>query len=76
MNTIKVQAIAEEDGQVRLRDVPCRKGDRVEGFLVLPDSATPVDRSAARSRFLQDARASQFRSVAPYPTRDDLHERD
>ena len=40
-----------------------------------PDAEREAARAAALDHFLALARSSLFRSVSPYPTRDDLHER-
>jgi len=79
VQTIKINAIVETDGELRVSNLPCRKGDHVEGLLVLPDhvdDAASGQRKAARDRFLRRARSVVFRSTRAYPSRDELHERD
>jgi len=75
MNRIRVETIIQIDGEVHLSDVPCRKGDRVEAVLFVPDRECEDERRQAKQRFLERARSSTFRSEGPYPTRDELHER-
>lgn len=75
MSTIRISAVIESDGELHVSNLPCRKGDRVEGVLVVPEHLTPQQREAARERFLSRARSSTFRSSGPYPSRDELHER-
>lgn len=75
MRSIRVQAVAQEDGEVRLKDLPCRKGDRVEAVVWLPESGSEDVRQRARQRFIARAQASRFRSVEAYPSRDELHDR-
>lgn len=76
MNAIRVEATIETDGELYLKRLPCRRGDRVEAIVLILE--TPPEekvREEARQRFLELARTSQFRSTGPYPTRDELHER-
>jgi hypothetical protein len=83
MNAIRFETIVETDGELRLTDLPCRRGDRVETIvLILEQSHQPVSdgereqaRAAALDQFLALARSSSFRSAGPYPTRNELHER-
>ena len=75
MQTVRIKAVVENDGELRLSNLPCRKGDEVEAIVFLPDPDRDAERRAARERFLERARASKFRSVGPYPSRDELHER-
>jgi hypothetical protein len=83
MNAIRVETTVEADGELRLTDLPCRRGDKVEAIvLILEQSRLPVAdgereqaRAAALDQFLALARSSSFRSAGPYSTRDDLHER-
>ncbi len=72
MRSIRVDAVAQKDGEVHLSDLPCRKGDRVEAVVSFPDSADVTARQAARQRFLARANASRFRSTGQYPSRDEL----
>ena len=87
MNAVRVETIIQADGELHLTRLPCRKGDRVEAIVLLLDTAAPTgpasdsaqaaeQRRAALERFQARADASRFRSVGPYPTRDELHERD
>ena len=75
MTVIRVETVAEEDGELRIPNLPCRKGDRAEAIILLPETPSETGREAARLRFLERARASKFRSQTPYPQRDELHER-
>ena len=76
MNAIRVETVVESDGVLHITNLPCQRGDRVEAVIVLHRETTEREGDAARRRFLERARRSQFRSSGPYPTRDELHERD
>ncbi len=75
MQPIRVETVVQEDGEVRLNDLPCRRGDRVEAVIWFPKSGDVAARQQARERFLTRAQTSQFRSAGAYPTRDELHDR-
>ncbi len=80
MDSIRVETTVEKDGELLLTHLPCRKGDRVEATVSIldrngKDEAREKEREEALREFLSLARASRFRSVGPYPTRDELHER-
>jgi hypothetical protein len=83
MNAVSIETMVEADGELHLRDLPCRRGDKVEAIvLVLEQSSSSIvevererARAAALERFLTLARPSAFRSAGPYPTRAELHER-
>jgi hypothetical protein len=76
MNAVRIETTIQTDGELHLTQLPCQRGDRVEAIvLVLESSNHERAREEARQRFLALARASQFRSTGPYPTRDELHER-
>ena len=75
MQAIRVETVVEIDGELHLSQLPCRKGDHVEAIVLLPSERPAGDKEVARERFLEQARASQFRSAGKYPTRDELHER-
>jgi hypothetical protein len=76
MQAIRVETTIQTDGELRLTQLPCRRGDKVEAIvLILQPSVEEKAREEARQRFLELARASQFRSIGPYPTRAELHER-
>jgi hypothetical protein len=75
MNPIHVEATIESDGVLHIANLPCRKGDRVEAIIVLPEQDQSNSQRAARQRFLTRARQSNFRSTTTYPSRDKLHER-
>lgn len=76
MTPIHIETTVETDGELHLTQLPCRKGDRVQAVVYVPDSpAREKEREDALQRFLARASASQFRSEGPYPTRDELHER-
>jgi hypothetical protein len=75
MSSIRVEATIEKDGELHLSNLPCSKGDQVEAVVFVKDRAGEKGRTEARERFLTRARASRFRSVGAYPSRDELHER-
>ncbi|MBI3822172.1 MAG: hypothetical protein HY289_05770 [Planctomycetes bacterium] len=80
MLATKIETTVQNDGELHLTQLPCRKGDRVEAIiLVLEDGASADEaekkRQLAREEFLALANASKFCSTGPYPTRDELHER-
>jgi hypothetical protein len=83
MNAIRVETTVETDGELHLTELPCRRGDRVEAIVLIlePVSPPPADeakekeRAADLERLLALARSSKFRSIGPYPPRDDLHDR-
>ena len=75
MKTIRVETIVEKDGEVHLCDLPCLNGNRIEIILTIPEKDDEEKRSEARRSFLERAEKSKFRSIGPYPTRDELHER-
>jgi hypothetical protein len=75
MTPIRVEATIESDGVLHIANLPCHKGDRVEAIILLQERAEASSRQAARERFLSRARLSCFRSSAPYPRREELHER-
>jgi hypothetical protein len=76
MNPIHIETTIESDGVLHIANLPCRKGDRVEAIIVLPQQNASSSQHAARERFLTRARQSSFRSSTTYPSRDELHERD
>lgn len=88
MNATKIETTIQVDGELHLKHLPVRRGDRVEAILLRLDESVhgkqpePRDaraaeklRETARQEFLELAKSSSFRSAAPYPTRDELHER-
>jgi hypothetical protein len=83
MNAVRVETTVEDDGELHLTRLPCRRGDKVEAIvLILEQSSRPASeaeretaRAAALDQFLTLARSSSFRSPGPYPSRDELHER-
>ena len=76
VSTVRIKTVIEVDGELRVSNLPCRKGDQVEAIVIMPDDAAPSERQAARRRFLTRAQGFSFRSAASYPSRDQLHERD
>lgn len=76
MLEIRIQTTVENDGELHLRQLPCRKGDKVTAVVTIPSHDHDVQREAARQRFLSLATTSKFRSEASYPSRDELHARD
>lgn len=75
LNAIKLEASIEKDGELHLTGLPCKRGNRVEIIVLVTDERTEADREEALQRFLAHANASTFKSEGPYPTRDELHER-
>ncbi|MDZ4850087.1 MAG: hypothetical protein SGI77_12445 [Pirellulaceae bacterium] len=75
MTEIRVETTIERDGELHLRQLPCRKGDRVSAIVSIPTQSDDGERQAARRRFLELAKASTFNSAVSYPTRDELHGR-
>lgn len=80
MITTTVETTVQNDGELHLTQLPCRKGDRVQAIVLIHREAidgSEVDKPKedARKRFLDKARASTFASNGPYPSRDELHER-
>ena len=76
MNPIHIETTIESDGILHIANLPCRKGDLVEAIIVLPQQKESSFQDAAKQRFLTRVRQSSFRSSMPYPSRDELHERD
>ncbi len=76
MTPIQIETTVVTDGELHLTHLPCRKGDRVQGVVYVSDTPQRErEREEALQRFNARADASRFRSVGPYPTRDELHER-
>ena len=80
MIATKIETTVQKDGELHLTQLPCQKGDRVEAIiLVIESSADSTEEEKKRDEALKQfnalADASTFRSVGPYPTRDELHER-
>ena len=75
MNSMRVETIVQNDGELFFANVPCHKGERIEAILLLPDQDEEKLRAEALRRFTDRALRSKFRSVGPYPTREELHER-
>jgi hypothetical protein len=75
MSNIHIETTIELDGVLHVANLPCRKGDRVEAIIVLPEQSGSSSQHAARQRFLSRARQSNFRSSTTYPSREELHER-
>jgi hypothetical protein len=75
MNSIRVETVVQNDGELFFANVPCHKGERVEAILLLPEKDAEKARAEALLRFTERALRSNFRSVGPYPTREELHER-
>ena len=86
MNAFRIETTVETDGELHLTHLPWHKGDRVEAVVRVLDTETEQaasrdltdeqKRDEALRRFQARADASRFRSVGPYPSRDDLHVRD
>lgn len=75
MHAVRIETVIETDGELHLKELPWRKGDRVEVIVLRPQTDAEARREEALQRFLEQARSSGFRSCGPYPTRDELHER-
>ena len=75
MRAIKLQMFVEQDGELHLTGLPCKKGDQLEVILLFEDQPTEVERQEALRRFQEHARKANFQSPGPYPSRDELHER-
>lgn len=80
MNAIRIEKVLEKDGELHLSSLPCKKGDRVEAIVLIPNGSASLEqgereREEAVKRFLQRARASRFSSIGKFPSRDELHER-
>ena len=69
VTVIRRETVIEKDGEVHLHDIPCRKGDRIEAIVVLPEHAPENTRAEARSRLMARARASRLHSSGTYPWR-------
>lgn len=81
MTEIRIQTVAENDGELHLRSLPCRKGDHIYALVTIAPSSITTNteedqRELARQQFLAIARTSRFKSDQSYPSRDDLHARD
>jgi hypothetical protein len=80
MLATRIETTVQADGELHLTQLPCRKGDRVEAIILVLENGDDAreeekGREVARERYLEQARASTFRSSGPYPSRDELHER-
>lgn len=73
METIEMEVTVEADGEVKLKGLPCQKGDRVKALVTIERSEE--SRRAARKRLIEHARNSGFYSTKPYPKRDELYDR-
>ncbi len=80
MNATKIEMTVQNDGELHLTQLPCRKGDRVEAIILVlenhvEDEEAERKRQEALKEFNALANASKFCSTGPYLTRDELHER-
>jgi hypothetical protein len=81
MIATKIEMTVQNDGELYLTQLPCRKGDRVEAIILVLEGAADASSEADRKReealrrFNERVDSSTFRSTGPYPTRDELHER-
>jgi hypothetical protein len=78
MITMRIKTHVRNDRQVILTlppEVPTGPAELVV-TVDSDDSNREARRLAALDRYLALARGSSFRSVEPYPSRDELHERD
>jgi hypothetical protein len=76
MDVIHVETVVQSGGVIHITDLPYQTGDRVDAVIALHREPKERERESARQRLLERSRRSQFRSSGPYPTRDELHERD
>lgn len=76
MDAIHIETVVESDGELHITNLPYHKGDRVRAMIAIHNEPKERERESARQRLLERSRRSQFRSSGPYPTRDELHERD
>ena len=80
MNATKIEMTVQNDGELHLTKLPCKKGDRVEAIILVLEKPVNEEeaerkREEALKNFNALANASKFCSTGPYPTRDELHER-
>ena len=80
MNAIRVETTIEQDGELHLKNIPCRKGDRVEAIVLLlelpPDEADAARRrEEAFQQFMKSANEPRFNFTGPIPKRDELYDR-
>lgn len=75
MQRVHISQKVQSDGKLTLSNLPCHKGDYVEGDLLIRQSTGLEQHRAARQRFVERVRRSGFVSHHPYPSRDELHER-
>jgi hypothetical protein len=75
MQSIHLETTIEADGELHLSNLPCHKGDRVEAVLILHQNPEEEQRNTAAQQFIDIARKSAFCSQGPYPSREELHER-
>jgi hypothetical protein len=80
MHASKEEVIVQNDGELHLTQLACRKGDRVEVIiLVLEDEISRSEKEKKRQEALEEfnarANASKLKTTGIYPTRDELHER-
>ena len=75
MEPIHVETIVQTDGEVHISKLPFHKGDHVQAIITLHEIADEERREIAKKEFLERALNSKFKSIGPYPTRDELHER-
>ncbi len=78
MLTFRVTADVKEDRRVVLTLPPEVPTGEAELVVTVDSHNTEREtaRAAALDQLLALARSSSFRSAGPYPTRDELHERD
>jgi hypothetical protein len=75
MQSIYLETTIESDGELRLFNLPCHKGDRVEAVLILRQNPDEEQRNIAIKEIIDIAKKSAFCSKGPYPSREELHER-
>jgi hypothetical protein len=75
MKTLRIETIVEKEGELHFTDLSFRKDDRVEAIITLFSKNDEKVRAEALRSFIERAEHSKFRSIGPYPSRDELHER-
>jgi hypothetical protein len=75
MNSMRIETTLQNDGELYISNLPYHKGDQLEVIFIFHEKSDEEKRKIAKKEFLELARNSKFRSLGPYPTRDELHER-
>ena len=75
MTSVKVRAQATSDGEVKLSGLPFAEGVWVDALVSVVEEPRKSAVLKARRAWAEMARASRLKTEGPYPTRDELHER-